>query len=677
MILNSVTVENFRSFYGEQTINFADDSKKNTTIIYALNGVGKTNLLNAILWCLHGEFSPSFTNHNDVLNWEAARRGRKNYHVSLYLEDSGQQYVIKRTGGELDNFKVFMVEKDGNIRELKSSPSMFVNSIIPRDMAGYFINDGEGNDLKVSQNGMISIRRSIRDILGFNVAEKTLRDLSTIKKEVREELKKFDKDHELSNIEDRIQIFDDSINKAKKDFEDNRSALELYEDQLDTVEKSLGNSSSAVADQLIKQRISTQKNRSARADQLSSLEAQKVSLIREYSWVAFAHRLSNEALDFIDESELKGTIPAPFNLQLVKDILEREECVCGACIKPGTSAFEKINELTKEAADPDLLHRLQKARSRLTAVKTLSPQAYDRIEKNFRDVRAAQDEIHALDIELEEISNQISQLDDEGIRKLEKERGLLRSKVREAQRAVDRLEEKIKSLTKDRSSLQKEASRIEGLSPRAKVLKHKLSVIEGVEAQIAQELEEAEGSIHGILKEKIDSFLDKYLRQDYKVLITSDLNLCLQDRNGKAVPPSGGQGAILSFIYISSLIAIARERRDLESTILTPGAIAPLIFDAPFSKLDPKYSPNIARELPKLVDQLIILMYQDEGKNVTSTFLEEGKLGKEYYFCELIAGEQGDREIHELNFGDQILVVTEYGAAIDKVVVKEVERNDL
>ena len=675
MILNSVTVENFRSFYGEQTVNFADDPNKNTTIIYALNGVGKTNLLNAILWCLHGEFSLSFKNHNDVLNWEAARRGRKSYHASLYFEDCGQRYVVKRSGGDIENFKVFLIEDDGNIRELKGSPSMFVNSIIPKDMAGYFINDGESGDLKVTQNGTISIRRSIRDILGFNVAEKTLKDLATVKKEVRDELKKFDKDHELSKLEDRIQVLDDRLSNDKADFEENKAALELYHDKLDTVEATLGNSSSAVVDQLIKQRGTAQRDRASRSSKLASLESQKISLIREYSWVAFAHKLSGEALDFIDEAELKGTIPAPFNLQLVKDILDREECVCGACIKPGTSAFERINELTKEAADPDLLQRLQKARSRLTAIKILSPQAYDRIERNFHDVRTIQDEIQSLDARLDEISEQILQLDDEGIRQLEKDRGILKAKVRETERAVDRLDDKIKALTKERSSLQQEASRIQGLSPRAKLLKHKLNVIEGVEVQIMSELEKAEGDIHDILKEKIDSFLDKYLRQDYRVLITSDLSLCLQDRNGKAVPPSGGQGAILSFIYISSLIAIARERRDLESSILTPGAIAPLIFDAPFSNLDPKYAPNVARELPKLVDQLIILMYQDEGKNVTSTFLEEGKLGKEYYFCEQIAGEQGARDIYELSFGDQTVAVTEYGASADKIVVKEVVRN--
>ena len=148
---------------------------------------------------------------------------------------------------------------------------------------------------------------------------------------------------------------------------------------------------------------------------------------------------------------------------------------------------------------------------------------------------------------------------------------------------------------------------------------------------IATALDEAEGSIHSILKAKIDDFLDKYLRQDYQVKMTSDFKLGLVDRNDVLVPPGGGQGAILSFIYISSLISIARERRDLDSSILTPGAIAPLIFDAPFSKLDSKYAPNIAKELPKLVDQLIILMYQDKGKEVDSTLSDEGKLGKIYY----------------------------------------------
>jgi len=675
MILNSVVVENFRSFYGEQTINFSTDKNKNTTIIYALNGVGKTNLLNSILWCLHGTFSAGFKNPKDVLNWEAKRRGRKSFHVTLNFEENGNQYTIKRTGGDNENFKVFLIQDDGNAEEIKTAPSLFVNSIIPKDMAGYFINDGEGNDLVVDRDGYISVRRSIRDILGFNVAEKTLEDLSKIKSEVRQELKRFDKDKELSTLEDSIQNIDESIVQNRKTLTETQSLLDTYEDQFNLKEKQLGSSSSVVVDQLISSRNKTDITLKATESRLATLEGNKIALIREYSWVAFAHPLTNEALDFIDESELKGKIPAPFNIQLVKDIFEQKECICGACISPGTDAFDKINSLIGQAADPELINRLQKARSRLTAVKTLSPQARKRIEENFKDVREAQDLITSLKSELEGISSKILDLDDEKIRSLEKERNILKSKIRETERKIDRLNDKIEDLVKDKKDLEAQAKRIEGLSPRAKVLKSKIDLIEKVEEKITEELQQSEKDVYGLLAEKIDSFLDKYLRQDYRVSITSDFKICLQDRNGKPVPPSGGQGAILSFIYISSLISIARERRELESAILTPGAIAPLVFDAPFSKLDTKYAPNVAKELPNLVDQLIVLMFQEKGKNISETLRAEGKLGKEYYFCEEIAGEKGDAEVHTMNFNGKSVPVTKYGCPIDRVIVNEVTEN--
>lgn len=675
MILNSVTVENFRSFYGEQTIKLSTDKNKNTTVIYALNGVGKTNLLNAILWCLHGTFSAGFKTPKDVLNFEAKRQGRKSFHVTLNFEENGNQYTIKRTGGVNENFKVFLIQNDGNNEEIKTAPSLFINSIIPKDMAGYFINDGEGNDLVVDRDGYISVRRSIRDILGFNVAEKTLEDLSKIKSEVRQELKRFDKDNELSTLEDRIQILDESIVQNRKNLSETQSLLETYEDQFNLKEKQLGSSSSVVVDHLITSRNSTDRRLKSTETRLATLERNKIALIREYSWVAFAHSLTNEALDFIDESELKGKIPAPFNIQLVKDILEQKECICGACISPGTDAFNNINSLIGQAADPELINRLQKARSRLTAVKTLSPQARERIEENFKDVREAQDLISSLKSEAEDISGKILDLDDEKIRSLEKERNSLKNKIRETERKIDRLNDKIEDLVKGKKELDAQAKRIEGLSPRAKKLKSKIDLIEQVEEKISEELQQSEKDVHGLLAEKIDSFLEKYLRQDYRVAITSDLKICLQDRNGGPIPPSGGQGAILSFIYISSLISIARERRELESAILTPGAIAPLVFDAPFSNLDPKYAANVAKELPKLVDQLIVLMYQDKGKNVSEELHNSGKLGKEYYFCEEIAGEQGDREVHSLIFNNKSVPVTKYGCPIDRVIVKEVAEN--
>ena len=55
MKLISLRVKDFRRFYGDQEIKFSSDPKKTFTIIHAENGTGKSNLLNAINWCLYGE----------------------------------------------------------------------------------------------------------------------------------------------------------------------------------------------------------------------------------------------------------------------------------------------------------------------------------------------------------------------------------------------------------------------------------------------------------------------------------------------------------------------------------------------------------------------------------------------------------------------------------------------
>jgi DNA sulfur modification protein DndD len=62
MFLQRVLLRNFRGFYGDQTIDFAPLGANSVTVIHGENGAGKTNLLNAIFWCLTGEFTPRLSN---------------------------------------------------------------------------------------------------------------------------------------------------------------------------------------------------------------------------------------------------------------------------------------------------------------------------------------------------------------------------------------------------------------------------------------------------------------------------------------------------------------------------------------------------------------------------------------------------------------------------------------
>lgn len=51
MSLNYIKIKNFRSFEGEYEIKFNED----ISVVLGNNGTGKTNLVNAISWCLYGQ----------------------------------------------------------------------------------------------------------------------------------------------------------------------------------------------------------------------------------------------------------------------------------------------------------------------------------------------------------------------------------------------------------------------------------------------------------------------------------------------------------------------------------------------------------------------------------------------------------------------------------------------
>ena len=54
MILEKITIENFRQFRGKQEIFFSTIPNRNVTLVHAENGFGKTALLNALLWGFYG-----------------------------------------------------------------------------------------------------------------------------------------------------------------------------------------------------------------------------------------------------------------------------------------------------------------------------------------------------------------------------------------------------------------------------------------------------------------------------------------------------------------------------------------------------------------------------------------------------------------------------------------------
>ena len=159
MRFESIYISNFRQ-YQTLDVSFPQSLETDLHVIVASNGIGKTNLLNAINWCLYGD-EPHLGDKDDSLTIcnhsaleEAMRQGQKTAKVlvrihtvtpvgRIILERSVEVNVSTRFE-EHDYFKASVTDNSGNTGILEGSAAdEIVNQHLPRKIRQYFFFDGE------------------------------------------------------------------------------------------------------------------------------------------------------------------------------------------------------------------------------------------------------------------------------------------------------------------------------------------------------------------------------------------------------------------------------------------------------------------------------------------------------------------------------------------------------
>jgi DNA sulfur modification protein DndD len=169
MWVERIELNDFRCFFGTREIEFSTDREKNVTLIHAENGVGKTTILNAMLWCFYGMTTPKFERRDDLLNHDAKQAGRDTAYVEVLFEHNDTRYRARRYAGSSARFTVMRLDR-GHSEQLPN-PDTFINTVIPKSMASHFLFDGEHAELFLGEERRHEIRSAVQDILGCNLVK--------------------------------------------------------------------------------------------------------------------------------------------------------------------------------------------------------------------------------------------------------------------------------------------------------------------------------------------------------------------------------------------------------------------------------------------------------------------------------------------------------------------------
>ena len=676
MKITSLILKNFRQFYGTQEIKFSTDKDKNITLIHAENGVGKTALLNAIKWCLFGETTQNFKDKHILLNHHAKEENSSIVFVEITLEEDKETFVCRRTMKERNDlvFQVWRYSPNGSIRTVEDA-ELFINTIIPKDMSQYFFFQGEGIGKITSAVSTVNqkVKDAIQKILGFTTAKQAIEDLRIIKSEYSKEVGRADNGGEISKISKSISELEQSIHIAESRLEKCNENIAMYDSKITEIDKKLLSYDSEVIKLLHRDRMDLEaKILRLGKERLTKLERKK-AIIRSNAPYIFAHKLASAALDFIDEEEFKGTIPAPYNENLVRKILEEKNCICGAEIHAGTMAYHNIKNLLANAADPDQGNRVTRARETLKSIRTKNQDAKAILLDNINDINSIDEQIEKNKARLAEIHLKLnnSQIDD--VHNLENTRTSFKrnrdAEIKSQGMSIQKIEADKANLATVHSKLKQ----LNALSEGVKTYQELVDIIQQVEALLNKTLKDSEEAVFKDLTSRINKLLDKYVTQDYRASVDKNTyDIRLLDRNGRKVAESDGQQLLLSLTFISCLIELAAHRKGASGEILTPGAIAPFIIDAPFGVLDNKYKGNMAKSIPDLVEQVVFLLSSSHWQGSVDDNIK-AKVGAEYNLVLEVKGQQGLKELSPLTINNRKYDTVRYGCDIDRTVIEEIK----
>jgi len=644
MKLEVLTLNNFRQFVGEQTLSFSKDKKNNITVIHGENGAGKTALLNSLYWIFYGEIY--LPDPNKIVSEKAIAESQVGDEIKvegvLKFSHDEKIYTIHRKkifrkqskndlSGELisENFNLEYIDNQGKSIE-RSNPQKAIKQILPEDISKLFFFHGEYINELSKENQQDEIQMDIKIIMGLEILERAIRHLKTVSKKFERKLRDYG-DKELRELIDSKQKKEKALEELKDELKTIKNNKKGIEEEISAINNKLKELEGAKEAQEERERL--EERLSEINDSITNIEE---SLENEFSKKGFYMHLDSiveEAKEILNQKRERGELPTHVKKQFVSNLLKENKCICGRSLKEGEEAYKRVQKWKKRAGLEGLDEAAFELKSRINEVKNKKEDFFDRIRNLLDQKNELLDDRKKVKDQLDEISGELSAKKEENINDLENKRKKLRDKKEEYTQKVGIKEKEIEDLKKEVKELSKKEEKLKVKERKALLAQKRFKACNQARDYIENLFDKFAKQVRDEVEEKVGDLHSEFLHKAYWAEITDDYKLKIYKKVGdqkQAVGMSTGERQIASLAFIGGLAKIAKERyQEKKDAIYFKGGIYPIIMDSPFGYLDVVHKKRIAEGMPKLAEQLVVLVtssqWEGEVEKVMTT-----KAGKIY-----------------------------------------------
>lgn len=630
MRIESIEILNYRQ-YRNVTYFFQKSKEYDLHIIKGKNGMGKTNLLNAITWCLYNE-EPHLGMLNSgkprvntqVLN-EAKILGNNecNICVRITICDNGNAIIFERKqefSTNSDDFEfrsVFSVTYINSSGETKvytddETCNNYVKVYMPQDIREYFFFDGEHLEKYFINEQGEKIRQAIHVISQVKLLTSMKERLKVVIDEFNGEAGKKNKDisglvKQQTNLEGKILKIDSDITDLQRQILLSDSIIAECSDFLKGKE--------GIPDKE-REFNELQEEISQKNDEREQLDVEIHKFVRRYKTLLSFYPSVKETYEIICSKEAEGAFPPSIDKDFLKRMLSHHKClVCDRELSEHQEVrVKKLLDKVSIANEPS--HILHGIKGELENIIEETREYKINKENLFRKRKNLEKYIEKLEDRLNKLDNELKQYTDKDkVKEMHQKRmnnqsllDINRKKKAKFEIELENLREVLEEIKKQIEKARNSVEEFEMLNKKVNFASRAKNIVSEIETEMMDEVrEKMKNETMKIFKElewKKNSFSHIELDESY--------NLEMYDTDGFPTVGtcSAGERALLALSFTLSLQKVA-------------GYDSMLFIDTPVGRIDTenrKHFADVLKNVSKNKQVIITLTTSEYSKEIQSVF---------------------------------------------------------
>ena len=689
MRLTSIKLCNFRSFYGKTPeIILANGDIRNTTMIYGSNGAGKTSILNGFTWVLYEKFSAAFASTEQLVNKRAIAESEPGQPVECSVEIGWEheniRYRAKRGCRVYKNqsdlietgktqLTMWLAGDDGQWKIPNQFPEEIITQILPLSLHQYFFFDGERIEEIVRSHNKAEIAEAIRIFLGVEVIELSIKHLKEAKKSLETEFKNIgdSETKQLLTNQQKQELEIETINKRQTEINQELEYQQVFKKEVSNKLREL----SAVKE-LQEKRQNLESQRDSLRSELKKTRENLKKVISARGYTVLLTETTAKFREIFIDLKKRGELTAGISREFVNDLLNTGRCICGADLREGTHTHFHVKNLMRKSGSSTVEETAIRMSAQVDEIDKQAVAFWEEADREQSRIQQLRENLNQVELELTTIEEQLRKDPNEEISNLQKRLDEIESKIDELNREQGANHQELSHLKISMDTLIKQISKQKQNEEKQSLAQRRINATQDAIERLSEVKNRQENQFRRQLEQRVQEIFSEISFTPYIPKISENYELSLVENTTGIEAPvaaSTGENQILSLSFIASIIDKVRDWSEKKKMMMVPDSSTfPIVMDSPFGSLDANSRRHIARTIPKLANQLVVLVTKTQWRIEVEEEIVD-KIGKEYVLVYYSSKPNCEQDFIELH-GERYSLVRQSLNGFEYTEIVEVER---